>query len=101
MENVKLIPKLGTEIARWTGRHPIMDEAAQRLAARITALAPVDTGTYASSIRVRPIAGPEGVTDRLVYSTDDNAGAIEHGFVDASGQFHEGHHTFRKALGSA
>lgn len=63
------------------GNSPEMDVAAARVLATVLGVAAphTKTGAYNSRLRVKKVAGRNGVSDRAVTTTDPQALAIEYG----------------------
>lgn len=73
----------GTKVAKLPGIQPLLDAAASAILARAAAnaAAHMDTGSYASSLRVHTVPGKKGVMDRLVVAEDPAAVHIEYGHL--------------------
>lgn len=71
----------GTKVAKIVGESSVMDQAAEKVRAKATALASVhrNTGAYSNNFKTRRIKGKKGVTDREVYNDHPAAGPIEFG----------------------
>lgn len=77
------------------GLSPEMDVAAEKVRGAIRAkIAPdTDTGDFSRSIKIDRVKY-KSVTDRMVYSDDPGAFAIEFGFRDPKGKAHPGKFIF-------
>lgn len=77
----------GIEVAQQVGDSDALDDAAGVVldAAKVEAAKHRDTGHYIQSLGVAKVAGPRGVTDRVVYSDDPAALSIEFGHLTRKG----------------
>lgn len=98
---VSLFPNLELDVARVASLDSAMDAAAVEVLGKAKALAAghVDSGRYAASLKTTKKLTRQGVTDRVVYSDDENAHIIEFGHVAKNGRFVEGQHILGRASG--
>lgn len=95
----QVFKKTGAELARLVSTTEAFDVEADKVHARVRAEAAkiTDTGEYLSSIGIDAVPGRKGVIDRVIYSDDDGALAIEFGRKTKDG-FEPGKHVFAKAM---
>ncbi|WP_346843737.1 DUF5403 family protein [uncultured Rothia sp.] len=98
---VSLYPNLELEVARVASLDSAMDAAAGEVLGKAKALAAghVDSGRYVASLKTAKRVTRQGVTDRVVYSDDENAHIIEFGHVARNGKYIEGQHILGRASG--
>ena len=89
----------GDELARLVSTTEAFDSEADKVHARVRSEAAkiTDTGEYLSSIGIDAVPGLKGGIDRVIYSDDDGALAIEFGRKTKDG-FEPGKHVFAKAM---
>ncbi|WP_237242544.1 DUF5403 family protein [Rothia nasimurium] len=89
----------GDELARLVSTTEAFGSEADKVHARVRSEAAkiTDTGDYLSSIGIDAVPGRKGVIDRVIYSDDDGALAIEFGRKTKDG-FEPGKHVFAKAM---
>lgn len=93
---------VGVIVARMVGDSAALDDAAEAFRADVVAAAPVGKvrgGAFRSSIKVERVPGRSGVTDRLIYSDDPGARAIEYGHEGPDGEWVPGHYPFTRTHG--
>ncbi|NVC23403.1 HK97 gp10 family phage protein [Kocuria salina] len=90
---------VGVIVARMVGDSAALDDVAEAFRDEVKRLAPVRTGAFRDSIKVKKVPGRSGVTDRLIYSDDPAAVIIEHGYESDDGTFVAGNFPFHKAHG--
>lgn len=95
---VSLNRGVSTEAARMIGESAEFDRAMEARRDRIKALAPHRTGAFADSIKMERAPGKSGVTDRVIYSDDPGALAIEFGHVTKDGNPVPGHFPFSRGI---
>lgn len=94
---VSIDGKAAHEAARLAGESDELTRLAGDVASRVrqAAAAHSDTGDFVRSIKTARTPGKGGVTDRLVFSDDPAAYAIEFGWRDPrTGKLHPGKHSF-------
>lgn len=96
----QVFKKTGDELARLVSTTEAFDVEADKVHARVRAEAAkiTDTGDYLASIGIDAVPGRKGVIDRVIYSDDDGALAIEFGRKTKDGGFEPGKHVFAKAM---
>lgn len=79
----KIYRGTGLKVAKMPGMQPALDAAARQVLTSAKALAArhVKTGAYMRSLSAAPAPGEKGVTDRIIYSDDPAAAAIEYGYL--------------------
>lgn len=79
----KVYKGTGLKVAKLPGMQPALDGAARQVLAAAKGLAARHrkTGRYMSSLHAMPVQGEKGVVDRIIYSDDPGAGAIEYGHL--------------------
>jgi len=107
MIDVKIDVLAHMEPSKIVGTSVYMDRAAQRVKDRViaNALTHRDTGAFINSLKIKRVRGRSGrgkqITDRLVYSDDPGAMAIEYGRTPPGGSRQRpvgGQHNFTEAL---
>ncbi|WHS51388.1 DUF5403 family protein [Rothia sp. SD9660Na] len=90
----------GDELARFVSTTEAFDSEADKVHARVRSEAAKisETGEYLDSIGIDAFPGRKGVIDRVIYSDDDGALAIEFGRKTKDGGFEPGKHVFAKAM---
>lgn len=93
----QLFKKTGIEVARMASESAAFDDEAEAVLAAVRANAAgiSDTGDFLQSIGIEVEMGKKGVLDRVIYSDDEGAPAIEYGHK-AGGTFVPGHHVFTR-----
>lgn len=97
----KVYKEAGIVAARIASESDEMDKGARKVRAKVERLADqhIDTGAFKDSLESGPVQGPNGVTDRAVWTTDPNALSIEFGHMH-EGKFIPGLFIFNRAKGS-
>ncbi|MDO5619273.1 DUF5403 family protein [Kocuria sp.] len=95
---VELDRDVSVQAARMVGESAQFDKVVESRRARIVSLAPTHSGAFAQSIRTKRVAGKRGVQDRVIYSTDPGALAIEFGYVTKAGKPVPGHFAFTRGI---
>lgn len=88
---VYTVPNIEGIIARMAGDHPVMDQAAEKVRAKASALAATDrkTGEYSGNFKTKKVPSRVMgiVQDRLVYNDHPDAVAIELGHFTPNGKY--------------
>lgn len=79
----KVYKGTGLKVAKLPGMQPALDGAARTVLTTAKGLAARhrETGAFMRSLSAAPVPGEKGVLDRIIFSDDPGAAAIEYGHL--------------------